>query len=473
MQEEHTAKAVTAGGQPVSLTALLASREQRVAYQRQLLADNPQAILLAIKLNIPGPVKNSPKIQHIFQAGWLALWEQLADLNCVTAQQERTLITGPAAYILVQGQSLREMKSLAMSFERDFFFGRLFDVDVLGASSDQALSRQDLGFAPRPCLVCDQPAKYCAKSGRHDLATILAALDERYQAYFVREPVLPHWSSAQVARMGVAACLYEATATIKPGLVDPFSVGAHRDMTAFTFMDSALVLQPYFEKMLVQGRRFQGDDVTALLAAIRPIGREAETVMFAHTTGANTHKGILFTMGIFLAAYGYASQAGATTLAQVQTVIRAMARHLVAQELAARTTAQATAGQKQYARFQLTGVRGEVERGLQPLATVGLPVLREGSGTVNERLLDSLLALAGAIDDSTLIKRAGDPAAVSTVKAAVAKYFALGGAQTSAGFRYLTALDQDFIAKNWTLGGAADYLILTILVGKMTGLLPD
>ena len=49
--------------------------------------------------------------------------------------------------------------------------GRLWDLDVLAPEQGQ-LSRQDLGFPARQCLVCDEPAHACARSRRHPLARI-------------------------------------------------------------------------------------------------------------------------------------------------------------------------------------------------------------------------------------------------------------------------------------------------------------
>ena len=55
-------------GEMVTLSEMLAAREQRVTLQQALLAKCPQASLLSATLNIPGPVKNTPALEKTFIA---------------------------------------------------------------------------------------------------------------------------------------------------------------------------------------------------------------------------------------------------------------------------------------------------------------------------------------------------------------------------------------------------------------------
>ena len=52
-------------GTNVEIPAVLANRDRRVATQAQLLREHPSQVVVACKLNIPGPVKNSAAI-HAF-----------------------------------------------------------------------------------------------------------------------------------------------------------------------------------------------------------------------------------------------------------------------------------------------------------------------------------------------------------------------------------------------------------------------
>lgn len=102
------------------------------------------------------------------------------------------------------------------------------------------------------------------------------------------------------------ALLGEVYATPKPGLVDRRDTGAHRDMNYETFLASTEAITPYMVRMFAEGMdaTVAGHTPEEVFQAIRGIGLEAERAMYAATDGVNTHKGMIFTMGIVLAAAG-------------------------------------------------------------------------------------------------------------------------------------------------------------------------
>ncbi len=131
------------------------------------------------------------------------------------------------------------------------------------------------------------------------------------------------------------ALLGEVYATPKPGLVDRRDTGAHKDMTFETFLASTEAITPYLVEMFKQGLNHQcceksdpgffgnPDDIETkthsglvdsgaeiitdeelVFLNIRKTGIEAEKAMYAATGNVNTHKGMIFTMGILLAAAG-------------------------------------------------------------------------------------------------------------------------------------------------------------------------
>lgn len=102
------------------------------------------------------------------------------------------------------------------------------------------------------------------------------------------------------------ALLGEVYATPKPGLVDRRDTGAHRDMNYETFLASTEAITPFMVCMFAEGMdaTAAGHTPEEVFQAIRGIGLEAERAMYAATDGVNTHKGMIFTMGIVLAATG-------------------------------------------------------------------------------------------------------------------------------------------------------------------------
>lgn len=463
---------VFAGGKEVTLDNVLENREWRSNLQGQLEEKHPQETVLAIKLNISGAIKNSPALKQLFTAGWRIFMARLTFWPVRYIKVLKDRVTGPEGFLVVAGP-ITEVKKEAIRFEQHFFLGRLFDIDVMAANQEQyQLSRKDLGFSPRTCLVCDQDAKLCAQTEKHDLQELQTAVNDFYSEYFVKDPVIPAWDKREVVKSALFAFLAEASVTPKPGLVDPASVGSHDDMDIFTFIDSSISLEGYFGSCFDAGREFHGSDLKALLLKIRPSGIRAEEAMFIAAEGVNTHKGAIFTVGIFLAAYGYASRNYQDpSLSFVLDVVAQMGSDLIKEELAKKTDHDKTAGQAQYEAYRFTGVRGEVAEGLVPLEKVGLPELRKSHGDTNARLLNALMHLAANINDSTLIKRSKNPEIQKKMAEYSQKFFELGGATSEDGMAYLKQLDQDFIKENLSIGGAADYLILTALVGRLTGLI--
>ncbi|UQS83166.1 citrate lyase holo-[acyl-carrier protein] synthase [Bombilactobacillus thymidiniphilus] len=171
-------------GKPQSLLKILQNKEWRQYYQRQLLDRAPQASLVAVKLNIPGAIKNNFYLQKMFQSGWQELLAQIKlESTILESAVYLQLSTGPEAFATTKLNST-DLKQITIAFEDNFALGRLFDADVLCSDTPQPFSRQDLALPPRRCLVCDLPAKQCAREQTHSKAQLRQAIENYYQNYF-------------------------------------------------------------------------------------------------------------------------------------------------------------------------------------------------------------------------------------------------------------------------------------------------
>ncbi|WP_413628071.1 citrate lyase holo-[acyl-carrier protein] synthase [Fructilactobacillus vespulae] len=165
-------------GEPQDIAAVLENKDARSELQAKLLADYPTSTLVAIKLNIPGPIKNNLMITKLFDYGTERLFPALS----YQKQLSWDNATGPEMF-LVYDVSGEVVKQQAVAFEDGSKLGRLFDIDVL----DQAhghYSRRELGKQPRTCLICDQNAKECARSRKHSVAELQAAINAVYNEVF-------------------------------------------------------------------------------------------------------------------------------------------------------------------------------------------------------------------------------------------------------------------------------------------------
>lgn len=456
-------------GEAVDLLTVLDNREWRSRLQDKLKVTNYDKIVISAKLNIPGPIKNNDILQKIFMDGWQTF---VAGLEC-NSQYEMLFaerVTGPEAFITVDG-NLAAVKKTAILFEETYVLGRLFDIDVMAnGQADYQLSREDLGFGPRLCLICGKPAKVCAKEQNHTLDEGYEVINQMYQGATSKELIFEKESQETVVNNALKGLLYEVSLNPKPGLVDPVSMGSHTDMNMFMFIDSSLSLKSYLDKAFKLGRNFEGSDLKLLFNALRAEGVLAEQTMFNATNNVNTHKGAIFSLGIWVTAIAYSTKDGSATMTEVRRVIQRMVEGLIEKDLASNRVAM-TAGEQQFQTYQLTGIRGEAVNGFPGVAEIAVPFLQATFGTMTQRLLDTLMKIAATLEDSTLIKRAKTPDVLAEIKEWTSIYFKLGGSHTEEGMKYLYDLDRVFIERNLSIGDSADTLILTIFIGQLTGLL--
>ena len=456
-------------GEAVDLLTVLDNREWRSRLQDKLKVTNYDKIVISAKLNIPGPIKNNDILQKIFMDGWQTF---VAGVEC-NSQYEMLFaerVTGPEAFITVDG-NLAAVKKTAILFEETYVLGRLFDIDVMAnGQADYQLSREDLGFGPRLCLICGKPAKVCAKEQNHTLDEGYEVINQMYQGATSKELIFEKESQETVVNNALKGLLYEVSLNPKPGLVDPVSMGSHTDMNMFMFIDSSLSLKSYLDKAFKLGRNFEGSDLKLLFNALRAEGVLAEQTMFNATNNVNTHKGAIFSLGIWVTAIAYSTKDGSATMTEVRRVIQRMVEGLIEKDLASNRVAT-TAGEQQFQTYQLTGIRGEAVNGFPGVAEVAVPFLQATFGTMTQRLLDTLMKIAATLEDSTLIKRAKTPDVLAEMKEWTSIYFKLGGSHTEQGMKYMYDLDRLFIERNLSIGGSADTLILTIFIGQLTGLL--
>lgn len=456
-------------GEAVDLLTVLDNREWRSRLQDKLKVTNSDKIVISAKLNIPGPIKNNDILQKIFMDGWQTF---VAGFEC-NSQYEMLFaerVTGPEAFITVDG-NLAAVKKTAILFEETYVLGRLFDIDVMAnGQADYQLSREDLGFGPRLCLICGKPAKVCAKEQNHTLDEGYEVINQMYQGAISKELIFEKESQETVVNNALKGLLYEVSLNPKPGLVDPVSMGSHTDMNMFMFIDSSLSLRSYLDKAFKLGRNFEGSDLKLLFNALRAEGVLAEQTMFNATNNVNTHKGAIFSLGIWVTAIAYSTKDGSATMTEVRRVIQRMVEGLIEKDLASNRVAT-TAGEQQFQAHQLTGIRGEAVNGFPGVSEVAVPFLQATFGTMTQRLLDTLMKIAATLEDSTLIKRAKTPDVLAEMKEWTSIYFKLGGSHTEQGMKYLYDLDRLFIERNLSIGGSADTLILTIFIGQLTGLL--
>ena len=253
----------------------------------------------------------------------------------------------------------------------------------------------------------------------------------------------PSLSSARVGELAARAAILEAAAGPKPGLVCRDSQGAHKDMDYTTFVRSALALQGYFTQAHALGSATTTLETQAVFPRLRALGLKAEQDMFAATNGVNTHKGLIFSLGLFCAALGRLDRLGSA--ANVQALCRTAAsfvRGITGADMAAlpcgpqaaqlaipgfcpRKARHAlpkamrpllekalnrslTPGEVIYVMYGMRGVRGEAEQGFPGVALACHSLRRHGAAiNMNRAMVHTLLELLARVEDTSLLWRGG------------------------------------------------------------------
>lgn len=442
---------------------MLDARENRVKEQRKLLQQFHKP-LVSFTLNIAGPIKVFPLAVKTYEEGLrLILCQCKAFQLPVLKKQEMRKPTGYECFLVVNAPAKKVKKALC-ELEEKSSLGRLFDIDVLDADGKK-VTRMELGLPERTCLLCSRPAAECSRARAHSVEELQIRTCEIIWDYFSEK------YAALLASIAVRALLYEVLATPKPGLVDQNNSGAHRDMSIFTFESSALALLPYFKAFISYGIAYSRKDAADILSSVRPIGIQAEIAMLHATDGINTHKGIIFSLGILCTALGrlYGIQEPYDRSA-LQKECQKISAPLQADFKGITKDSAVSNGEKLYVSHGIRGVRGEAIDGFPVLFLTALPrfgELREQGFNLNDAGVLTLLSIITESEDTNIMIRSSYEEAreiQERLKLLIQKKPEKQNYQ-----KLLLQLDQEFINRNISPGGSADMLALTYFIYLLEG----
>jgi triphosphoribosyl-dephospho-CoA synthetase len=297
--------------------------------------------------------------------------------------------------------------------------------------------------------------------------------------------------SSVIGRWARTAVLYEAAASPKPGLVTPFSNGSHSDMDYFTFLASAAAIAPFWEQFARLGVSFAKDsglrakeeifvpgggaesalpDPAKLLSLLRKEGMRAEQAMFAATVSVNTHKGLVFSLGVLCAAAGLLIAEENRFNAEKCVRKGAMiVRGIVERDFAGaekKAPAERTAGERLYLSEGVAGIRGEAERGFPSVAGAALPHLRKlmAQGySLSDSLTETLFVLMLKVEDTNILARGGREGE-RLARRAASRALELGAMNTEEGRSAVREMDSLFAEHRLSPGGSADLLAVTVFL---------
>lgn len=267
----------------------------------------------------------------------------------------------------------------------------------------------------------------------------------------------------RIARLAVRSLYRELALYPKPGLVSFRDNGAHSDMDAATFVRSLFALRGYFVSIALAGMRNAG------FCELQQLGIEAESRMLYATSGINTHRGAIFTLGLLAAASGHAA---AHNIAPSDENLRTIVANNWCRDLRAVAVANASTpshGQLMAMHHGVTGARGEALLGFPSVFGIALPALRSalaGGAKRDDALLHAFFVLLAETADTNVLYRGG-AYGLHFVQTRAAD-FLLRGSVFRAGWQtHAVSLHRDCSARNLSPGGCADLLAAAWFVHQM------
>jgi holo-ACP synthase/triphosphoribosyl-dephospho-CoA synthase len=431
----------------------LIAREQRALLKSKIAGTGYPCVSLSI--NVPGYPKSNHAVTCFFKyclqdLQYLLKSHLIEVLNREAIEKCDAAGDYFVAPVSAGNLGIVELKQICEDFEGGHPLGRYIDVDVYDEKGNCISSGKS-----KFCFYCkDKPAIECRREQAHDMVQLRSLMFSNMRDYCnrQRESLL----SKQLASLAMKALLYEISLTPKPGLVDRLSNGSHADMNFLTFADSSAAISFYFEELVQAGFAFQDEKYIRALPIIRNIGLRMEAAMFRATTNINTHKGLIFLMGLTLFSCGKLySSLNHFDPEYFRSIVRDICRDIVKRELQDSKSSNPTHGLAVFQSSGFSGARGEAEGGLQTVFEIGLPYLLKENQLNDTALTQCFLAIASKNMDTNILYRGGQAVLITfqkLCKTALEDY-------TDSNFMKVAEFCKN---ENISPGGSADLLALSI-----------
>ena len=293
---------------------------------------------------------------------------------------------------------------------------QLVEIQRLAVDSD---CQADSSTPPSAPLRMTRGTTFELVKGPVTATAVRALLDEgRFKAASALTPEST-WPYL-LADLAERALRMELDTPMKPGLVGPDSVGAHKDMDYDVMLKGIAAIRPFFPCMALAETPEE----------LRQLGIDAEAAMLAATGGVNTHRGAIFALGL------------------------ALYRQPIAE-----TAALLDNGSSKRREAGIRGAMQMAKDGYKELFEDWLPYYR-ACHFERSREICTLLRIMATLDDTCVIHRAGY-ARAQEIKAeakTLADHFDI---------EKLKEMCDRYAAEGISPGGAADMLALTIFIDSI------
>lgn len=439
----------------------LLDREKRVRLQENLLQENKKYTLVTVRVNYPGLEKSNfitDEIQRIISDEISEICEDI-----IIFKKEYKSLEGCITHFLVD-LDLLKTKDLMINIEENHILGRCVDIDVYKINENKivTISRKDLSKKNRKCFLCELDANICSRNQSHSINEIKLYFEKKYKEYiaYLREK---DNIAAKLSNIALKSIIAEVSTYPSFGLVSPVSSGAHNDMDYYTFLESGFAIEPYLKEMAKCGYSY--NDTDDIFRKIRKVGQKAEEEMFKATKEINTHKGMIFLMGIVIASISkniYIREPFENT----QKIIKNMVKNILDDFKNLDRKEKLSHGEKLYIKYGFTGIRGQVKDGLDFIFNRILTEYKKLNLKGNDLYSHTLLILMSIVEDSTIVYR-HDIEMLKKVQKDCKNVLESGGMSKDKGKKLALELEKEYIEKYISPGGSADLLAIVIFLGEV------
>ncbi|MGL5544248.1 MAG: citrate lyase holo-[acyl-carrier protein] synthase [Cetobacterium sp.] len=439
-----------------NLEEFLLMREKRVDIQNEIIHKFNLPILV-LRANYPGEDKNNFVPTYILEI----LKDEIIDIfnSDIVFSKKIESIEG-TTYIYSIKDCGKEIKKTAMLIEENHPLGRCVDIDVFDFNG-YAFSRKDFGGEKRQCILCNDMAFVCARKQIHTQKEVQIAIQKRLKKYLENQKSKDNIIDI-FSNFALKSVILEVSAFPSFGLVSPQSNGSHKDMDFFTFIHSGFSLTNYFKQVVKAG--YSNLPIHLVFKKIRYMGKVAEKEMFSATNNVNTHKGLIFLMGITAACAAKAKYHG-LPFKNISLFIQDMCKDILKDFDNIHLKKELTHGEKLFLNYGIVGVRGVAKNGLDVVFDKSIDIFRNSifeKEHINHAMIKTLIYLMSVLEDTTILHR-HDLDVLNDVKE-IAKTLKEQFINSSLDIELLNKIEKDFISKKISPGGAADLLAITMFL---------
>jgi triphosphoribosyl-dephospho-CoA synthase len=275
---------------------------------------------------------------------------------------------------------------------------------------------------------------------------------------------IPHYVADQVADAAKAALLEELETWPKPGLVSHVDSGSHTDMDASTLRASATAITPFYYQLTVAGAAESG------MNRLREIGLEAERAMLAATSGVNTHRGAIFSLGLLCAAAGATWSPTRSQSHWRAKLLGATVRRRWGHAIMSGPIPLHSHGTNALLKFGAGGARAQAAAGFPHAIEIGLPALRLGRRLAPKDAeaarVQGFFAILASMEDTNLLHRGG-AVGLHYAQEAATRFLEQGGIEHADWRERAVAVHRAFVVRRLSPGGCADVLAVTLFLDAL------